>query len=342
MDDYDLADDLMEKKTVSNLEIIKNIIFKNEDFSKINNINVEELIKITQHLEINEYYYLNYNIENCITQNFLLTEDLLYLKKIFESYEKKIKLKKIYSMYYNTIKKNYFISFKYLTNILEYNTSIETQCYTYKAIYFLQYLLSLNKIKLNSVTFFKSVYFNCYDFLKILHDKKCPSDMEQFIPCFISFDCFKFLNINNYDLKNNISKNYLLQIINSFDYEYYVYYIDNGYEYDYEYIYVYLNKYYMAFYNYLIRIPKTTKTIDINDNKYFIFDYIYYFMYAHVEFSTTTDIKNFYMQYLNFIDAKPNNVENLKNIVVLLLNMKNYLIDNTKNPIILDEEKKII
>lgn len=148
MDEYDFADDIaIENKILSINSVLDDIINKNINYDKIIEISIEELIKSSQNFLLkNKIYNLEYYLET-ITQNFLLTDDLLFLRNIFNLYKENLRIQDLYDLYYESIKNNYFISFKYLTDILENNSSIELLCYINNSVEFLKYLLLKNKIK---------------------------------------------------------------------------------------------------------------------------------------------------------------------------------------------------
>lgn len=331
MDDYDLADDLIIKKNyISIEEILKDIIYKNINYEKIKKITIEELIKNSQNLLLEEKIYNLEYYSTTITQNYLLTNDLLFLMNIFKKYDEELKIQDLYDIYFESIKNNYFISFKYLSNVLEYNSSIELLCYINNLSEFLKYLLSKNKIIKNSETFFKAIYYNCFDFLEELHNNKCIYDLSELRTIFIPYKCFKFLNENHYNIKENIPNDYILQIIRNFDYNYLEYFINNGFNYTYDIIYPLIDYYYNIFNNYLNNINNSVKYVNFNDTRFYLFEKIYFLGSENITFSTTTDIKNFYNNYIETLDIKGDNkdVEYLKNLVSLLLQMKNNLQTN--------------
>lgn len=335
MDDYDFADDIViENKILSINKVLNNIVNKNINYDKIIEISIEELIKNSQHFLLKtKIYNLEYYFET-ISQNYLLTDDLLFLKNIFNLYKENLRIHDLYDLYFESIKNNYFISFKYLTDILEYNTSIELLCYVNNSVEFLKYLLLKNKIKNNTETFFKAIYYNCVEFLEELHNNKCDYDLNELMTIFIPYKCFKFLNDNGYNIQDNISENYLLQIIRNFNYEYFLYYIDNNFYYNYDIMHNFIDDFYDVFSIYLNRISKYIKFIEFNDNKYYILDNNYFFGCDEISFSTTTEIKNVYNDYIKTLYKKNNkNIQNLKDLITLLFKMKIYLQDKTNNPL---------
>lgn len=344
MDEYDFADDIaIENKILSINRVLDDIINKNINYDKIIEISIEELIKSSQNFLLkNKIYNLEYYLET-ITQNYLLTDDLLFLRNIFNLYKENLRIQDLYDLYYESIKNNYFISFKYLTDILENNSSIELLCYINNSVEFLKYLLLKNKIKKNTETFFKAIYYNCVEFLEELHNNKCDYDLNELITIFIPYKCFKFLNDNGYDLQENISENYLLQIIRNFNYKYFLYYLDNNFYYNYNIIYNIIDDYYDIFSIYLNRISKYIKFIEFNDNKFYILDNVYFFGCGDITFSTTTEIKNLYNDYIKTLYNKnKKDIQNLKDLVSLLFKMKIYLQDKTNNPLHNEETKKDI
>ena len=333
MDEYDFADDIViENRILIINNLLDDIINKNKNYDKIMKISIEELIKNSQNFLLdNNIYNLEYYFEK-ITQNYLLTDDLLFLRNIFYLFEKDFRIQDLYELYFKSIKNNYFISFKYLTDILEYNSSIELLCYINNSVEFLKYLLLKNKIKKNAETFFKAIYYNCVEFLEELHNNKCDYDLNKLTAIFIPYQCFKFLNENDYNIQNNISENYLLQIIKTFNYEYFLYYVDNNFYYNYNIIYPIIENYYNIFNNYLYRTSNSIKFVNFNDNKFYILDNIYFFGCGDITFSTTTEIKNLYNDYNKTLYKKNiKDIQNLKDLISLLFKIKIYLQDKINN-----------
>lgn len=326
MEDYIFA----ECEETKNDVILNEIIYENKNHNKIKNITIENLICCSQKLNLKQNIYNLTNLN--ITQNYVLTNDLLLLKKIFDVYNDKIKINDLYDLYFESVQHNYLISFKYLFDIIEYNSSIEDLSYENNSTDILNFLLLKNKIKLNSETFYKTIKNNCLEFLKILHQKKCVYDLNHFIMLYIPFDCFQFLNENDYKFKNKISENYISQILKHFDYEYFKYFIEQHFYYNHEIIGNLLNYYYNTFKNFLDKVSNTVKNIQFNDNKLCIIEHICYFGFGTLTLYSKTEIKNFYNDYLKSLNITKDktNIKHLKNLVLLLFKMKTLLEEKIK------------